>query len=52
MLLDLLVPASHAAPECGERILCRHPFDHQKRASAAPGPSPSERGGGETSAPS
>ncbi|KAH8074757.1 nicotinate phosphoribosyltransferase [Aureococcus anophagefferens] len=32
MLLDLLVPFSHAPPEVGERILCRHPFDHQKRA--------------------
>merc|ERR1719263_1931644 len=36
MLLHLLVPASHAAPECGERILCRHPFDHQKRAYVTP----------------
>lgn len=36
MLLDLLVPASHAAPEVGDRILCRHPFDHQKRAYVTP----------------
>ena len=36
MLLDLLVPAKHAAPEAGERILCRHPFDNQKRAYVTP----------------
>mmetsp|Transcript_28874 Transcript_28874/g.86961 ORF Transcript_28874/g.86961 Transcript_28874/m.86961 type:complete len:545 (-) Transcript_28874:32-1666(-) len=36
MLLDLLVPATHAAPEVGERVLCRHPFDHQKRAYVTP----------------
>jgi len=36
MLLDILVPATHAAPEVGERILCRHPFDHQKRAYVTP----------------
>mmetsp|Transcript_1363 Transcript_1363/g.4082 ORF Transcript_1363/g.4082 Transcript_1363/m.4082 type:complete len:545 (+) Transcript_1363:239-1873(+) len=36
MLLDLLVPASHAPPEVGERVLCRHPFDHQKRAYVTP----------------
>ena len=36
MLLDLLVPATHAPPEVGERILCRHPFDHQKRAYVTP----------------
>uniref|UniRef100_A0A7S3K7T5 Nicotinate phosphoribosyltransferase n=1 Tax=Aureoumbra lagunensis TaxID=44058 RepID=A0A7S3K7T5_9STRA len=36
MLLDLLVPTNHAAPEIGERILCRHPFDHQKKAYVTP----------------
>ena len=36
MLLDLLVPAAHAAPEVGERVLCRHPFDSSKRAYVTP----------------
>lgn len=36
MLLDLLVPAVHAAPEVGERVLCRHPFDASKRAYVTP----------------
>lgn len=36
MLLDLLLPRDHAPPEVGERILCRHPFDYQKRVYVIP----------------
>lgn len=36
MLLDLLAPAHNAPPEVGERVLCRHPFDYQKRVYVIP----------------
>lgn len=36
MLLDLLVPARHAPPQVGDRVLCRHPFNHQKRVYVTP----------------
>ncbi|KAJ8610160.1 hypothetical protein CTAYLR_008729 [Chrysophaeum taylorii] len=36
MLLDLLVPARYAPPEVNERVLCRHPFDHEKRVYVVP----------------
>lgn len=35
-LMDYMVRAEERAPEVGKRILCRHPFEEQKRAYVTP----------------
>lgn len=35
-LLDLMIPAGDKAPEPGEKILCRHPFNEIKRVAVIP----------------
>ncbi|KAK3856990.1 hypothetical protein Pcinc_036729 [Petrolisthes cinctipes] len=35
-LIDLMHRTQEAAPECGSRVLCRHPFQESKRAYVSP----------------
>lgn len=35
-LIDLMHRTSEAAPQCGSRVLCRHPFQESKRAYVSP----------------